>query len=237
MTDPISAPDAPACDLPALYSQTPTDERGNFAYSGDLLRSNETFAALCARIAAHLRDLYPDLQVSLTRLSFAGGRKIRLAICDAPIDLRDPAVRDPLLLALRDQIERFGFVRANVYQDYSAVSFYSEVAIGKAYWAALAARTEQQNPVEPRMSLAQFKRTIKVGNTLTMVHAPWQGRYLGVERTVDAVRSGDIIIAGSYLTLPRAPEFACDGRHIRIAVGDASNPDAHLLYIWTRRSA
>lgn len=237
MTDPIRVSGVVPSAMPLLYSQTPTDERGNFAYYGDLIRSNETFAILCARIVTHLRDLFPDLQLSLTRQSFAGGRKIRLEICDTPIDLRDPAARDSLLLAMRDQIERFGFARANFYQDYSVVSFYSEVVIGNVYWAALAARAEQQNPVEPLMSLAQFKRTIKVGDLLMMVHAPWQGRYLGIERMVDAVRSGDIIMAGSYLTLPRAAAFACDGRQIRIAIGDASNPDAHLLYIWTRRSA
>lgn len=234
MTDPITILGDVPREKPALYSQTPTDDRGKFVYKGDLLRPNESFAVLCARIVAHLRDLYPDFQIALTRQSFAGGRKIKVEICDTPIDLRDPAARDPLLLAVRDQIERFGFARANFHQDYSAVSFYSEVAIGKAYWAALAARVGQANPVEPSMSLAQFKRAIKVGDTLTMKHAPWQARYLGIERMVDAVRSGDIIMAGSYLTLPCAAEFACDGRQVRIAVGDASNPDAHLLYIWTR---
>ncbi|SEJ45865.1 hypothetical protein SAMN05518849_10713 [Sphingobium sp. AP50] len=233
---PVDAAHAIAGNEPLLYSETPTDERGNFAYTGDLFRAREDLASLCARIDVHLRCQFPALGFSLVRTRFAGGRKIKLEIADTPMDLRDPLLRDALLAAVRDQIERFGFMRSNIYQDYMSVSFFSEVAIGKDYWMRLAARTELQNPVEPRLSLAQFKRTIKPGDILRLIHAPWDGRNLGIERRVDAVRSGDIIIAGSYLTLPRAAGFACDGRQIRIAMGDATDPDAHLLYEWTRCS-
>ena len=56
---------------------------------------------------------------------------------------------------------------------------------------------------------------------------------LGTVRTITAVRSADIILEGkSYLTLPRASAFACDGRLIRIANGNEYNPGEHLLYEW-----
>ncbi|MBA4090103.1 MAG: hypothetical protein C0494_05855 [Sphingobium sp.] len=230
-----SRPPAPS-DVP-LYSETPTDDRGNFSYIGDLYRPGEPFASICARLGVHIAAQFPDLHCAITRSIFASGRKISVEIQDTSRNLRDDSNRDRFIVLVRDQIERFGFVHSNFMQDYMSVCFYCDVAVGPAYWAALAARTGLQNPVQPLMSLAQFKRTIKAGDTLCLLHASWTGRNIGVERTVEAVRSKDIIIAGSYLTLPRASAFACDGDKVRIATGDGTNPDAHLLYRWTRQGA
>ena len=49
-----------------------------------------------------------------------------------------------------------------------AVSFYNEVRIVPAYWAALAARRGPANPVDNLMSLATFKKSLKPGDSLSL---------------------------------------------------------------------
>lgn len=113
-------------------------------------------------------------------------------------------------------------------------SFFIEVRIGRAYWAALAARRGRANPVEQLVSLAAFKRRLKPGDQLKLISASAGHRSLGVTRTVESVRSGDIIFEGKiYLGFPRASCFACDGKRVRFAIGSEYGPDDHLLYEWT----
>ena len=226
-----------AGDTPRLYSQTPTDDRGNFHYQGDLHRAGEPLPDLCRRIERHLASIFPDSRFALRSETFAGGRKITVDLLDHPADLTAAADRSTFTVAVQDQIERFGFTRSNFYQDYMVCAFYSEVRIGEAYWAALAARRGTAHPVEHRLTLAAFRKTVKPGDTMTLVHAPWSHRALGVPRTVDKVRSADLVIGGSHLSFPRAAGFACDGRMVRIAMGSEREPDAHLLYEWTRKAA
>ena len=216
-----------------LYSETTHDERGNFHYEGDLYRAGEALPALCARIERHLLGLVTGATVSVRGESFAGGRKVIVEVLDVPTDLSAEGPRRTFETMLSDQVERFGYCRSNFYQDFMAVAFYNEVRIGRAYWAALAARRGTANPVKPLMSLAAFKRKLKPGDSLKLIAAPEGHRALGTTRTVVAVRSADLIFEGKvYLDFPRAAAFACDGRLVRIAIGHGHDPDAHLLYEW-----
>ncbi|MDJ0277684.1 hypothetical protein QLH51_12840 [Sphingomonas sp. 2R-10] len=221
----------------ALYSQTPTDERGNFHYQGDLHRPGEPLSDLSRRIEHHLTATFGSSHFGLRSETFAGGRKITVELLDHPDDLTAEDDRRAFETAVRDQIERFGFTRSNFYQDHMSCALYSEVRIGAAYWAALAARRGTAHPVEQKLSLAAFRKTIKLGDTLKLIHSPWPNRNLGVVRTVEKVRSVDVVIGGSHLSYPRATGFACDGRLVRIAMGSEREPDAHLLYEWERKAA
>lgn len=218
-----------------LYSQVDPDERGNFEYVGDLQQPGLSLLALTSRVQSHLEDLILGGKFSVRGEAFAGGRKIIVDVLDAPGDLTDPEARRSFEVMVRDQIERFGFTRSNVRQDTMSCSFYSEVRVGRAYWAALAKRKSVANAVEPALSLAAFKRRLQPGDVLTLVAAPAGHRALGSARKVVAVRSADLILEGpSYLSFPRATAFACDGRRVRIGIGNERDPDAHLLYEWSR---
>ena len=218
-----------------LYSQVKPDDRGNFLYQGDLQGAGRDLPALTTAIQQHLERTVSGGQFSVRGERFAGGRKVVVEVLDGAEDLSDDEVRRAFEVRIRDQIERFGFVRSNVLQDYMTVSFYSEVRIGGAYWGALSARKGNQNSVKSTMSLAAFKRAVTVGDQLKLVAAPQWHRAVGTTRQIIAVRSADLILEGpSYLTLPKAAAFACDGARIRIGIGNDREPDAHLLYEWGR---
>jgi len=71
------------------------------------------------------------------------------------------------------------------------------------------------------VSLASFKKRLKPGDSLTLLHAPYKHRALGTARKVIQIRSKDFVFEGrSYCDFPRASNFACDGRLVRIAVGN-----------------
>lgn len=230
MTD-VATPGAPA----RLYSQTPFDERGNFHYQGDLYRAGDNLATLAARIEAHLRTKFRDTRFAIKTEKFAGGRKVTAEILDTPADLTARDAQNAFFIEVRDQMERFGFTRSNLLQDFHTCSFYCEARIGQAYWAALAARQGAKNPVQPKLSLAAFKKLVRAGDSLKLIDAPAGHRALGTTRLITKVRSGDMILEGrSYLGFPRASAFACDGKLLRIAIGSEYEPDAHLLYEWQR---
>jgi len=221
-----------------LYSETDHDERGNFHYDGDLYRQGDDLATLCERIERHLASLFPEVRLAIRSQRFSGGHKITGEVLDAPEDLSTRDAQGAFILKLRDQMERFGFCRTNPLQDYWNCSFYAEVAIGQAYWAALAARRGRANPVDNLVSLASFKRRLKPGDSLTLLHAPFTHRALGLQRKVIEVRSKDFVFEGrSYCDFPRAAGFACDGKLVRIAAGHDRDPDAHLLYEWCPASS
>jgi len=233
MTD-IPAPGAPA----RLYSQTHHDERGNFHYQRDLYRAGDNLATLAARIEGHLKSKFPDTRFALRTEKFAGGRKIIAEILDAPTDLTPRDTQNSLFVEVRDQMERFGFTRSNLLQDFHTCSFYCEARIGQAYWAALATRRGAKNPVQAKVTLAAFKKQIRAGDSLKLIDAPAGHRALGTARAITKVRSGDVILDGrSYLSFPRASAFACDGELVRISIGSEYDPDAHLLYEWLRQDA
>jgi hypothetical protein len=221
-----------------LYSETAHDERGNLNFQGDLHCPADDLPTLCRRIELHLAGQFPEVRFAIRSERFSGGRKITAEVLDAPDDLTTREAQEAFIVRVRDQIERFGYVRSNFYQDYMAVSFYNEVRIVPAYWAALAARRGQANAVDNLVSLASFKKRLKPGDSLTLLHAPYQHRALGTTRKVIQIRSKDFVFEGrSYCDFPRAANFACDGRLVRIAVGNEHEPDAHLLYEWRSASA
>ncbi|WBO21743.1 hypothetical protein [Sphingomonas abietis] len=228
MTD-ASAPGASV----RLYSQTSHDERGNFHYAGDAYRPGEPLDQLAHRIEQHLRATFPETSFSIRTLKFAGGRKVTAEILDTPEDLTGRDAQNTFIVTIRDQVERFGFTRSNLLQDFHSCSFYAEVTIGRAYWSALARRTGPANPVEARVPLAAFRKRLKVGDQMELVAAPAWHRAVGTTRTVTAVRSKDLIFDGrTYMDFPRAADFACDGTMVRISIGSEHEPQAHLLYRW-----
>lgn len=221
-----------------LYSQIEHDERGNFHYQGDLYRSTDDLPTLCRRVERHLASQFPDIRFSFRSERFSGGRKIIAEILDAPEDLSAREAQEALITTVRDQIERFGFCRTNPLQDYWNCSFYAEVAIRQAYWAALAVRRGKANPVDNLVTLASFKKRLKPGDSLTLLHAPFNHRALGMSRKIVQIRSKDFVFEGrSFCDFPRASNFACDGRLVRIAIGNEHEPDAHLLYEWRPTAA
>ncbi|BAI99003.1 hypothetical protein Sj15T_10000 [Sphingobium sp. TA15] len=224
---------APANPSPRLYSQTEHDDRGNFHYQGDLYREREPLPSICKRIERHLPQIFGDAQFSVRRQSSTGSRTIIAELLDAAEDLQDRAARDAFTARVRDQIERFSFTRSNFYQDYISCAFSTDVRIGPAYWAALAARRGNANPVASLIPLTAFKRQLKPGDQLKLVSASAGHPALGATRTVQAVRSGDLIFEGKiYLSFPRASCFACDGKRVRFAIGSEYEPDRHLVYEW-----
>lgn len=221
-----------------LYSQTDHDDRGNFEYQGDLYRAGEPLASIAARIGAHLASHFPDARFSIRTESFAGRRKITAEILDAAQDLTLPDVQESWVTGVRDQMERFGVTRSNPLQDFHSCAFFCEVRIGQSYWAALAQKREPKNPVRSLVSLSAFRKQVRAGDSLKLIDAPAGHRALGTTRTITHVRSADLILDGkSYLSLPRASAFACDGERVRIAIGSEREPDAHLLYLWHRQAA
>ncbi len=231
-------PHSTAVPAHPLYSQVEADERGNVEYSGDLRRDDLDLSALTVNIHQHLDNEIAGGRFSVRGERFAGGRKVIVEVLDVPDDLSDETTRRTFETAIRDQIERFGFVRSNILQDFMSCSFFNEVRIGRAYWSALSARRGPQNPVQSTVPLATFKRAVKGGDQLKLIAAPAGHRSLGMTRPIIQVRSVDLILEGpSYLTLPKAAAFACDGKRVRIGIGSDHEPDAHLLYEWIRAAA
>ena len=221
-----------------LYSEIPFDDRGNFHYQGDLYRAGEDLGAIASRMARHLTDQFADTCFAVTTQKFAGGRKILAEILDAPGDLTARDDQNAFLTKVRDQMERFGYNRSNLLQDFHNCSFFCEARIGQIYWSALAKRLGSRNPVEQCLSLAAFKKRVKPGDSLKLLDAPTGHRSLGTTRLITQVRSGDLILEGrSHLGFPRASAFACDGKLVRISIGSGHDPDAHLLYEWQRQKA
>lgn len=178
------------------------------------------------------------MKFSVTTKRFAGGRKVTAELLDSPEDLTGRDRQLTFITAVRDQIERFGFCRSNFYQDSHACAFFCDVRIGQPYWTAQAARRGSGSTVESLVSLASFKKQLKPGDELELISAPGWHRSIGTTRRVKAVRSKDIVFEGpSYLELPRAAQFACDGKLVRIAMGTEDRPDAHLLYRWLPANA
>lgn len=228
----MSSTHAPT-SVPPLYSQASHDERGNFHYQGDFYRQAERLPELASRIRVHLAAHYPDMNIAVTTENYVGGRKVTAEILDAPDDLSGREAQEAIIVGIRDQMERFGFTRSNFYQDFHNCSFLADVRIGRAYWSALARRRGTQNPVEPLVTLAHFRKSLKIGQRLRLVAAPKGHRALGTTRTITAIRSKDVILDGaSHLEFPRAADFACDGMRVRIAIGSEYEPGAHLLYEW-----
>ncbi|WP_336963680.1 hypothetical protein [Sphingobium aquiterrae] len=216
---------------PLLYSHTACDERGNFHYRGDLHNPGENLATVAGRVERHLRSRFPEARFSVLTQKFSGGRKIIAELLDTPEDLTGREEQDAFTMKVKDEIERFGFTRSQLLQDSHSCAFFCEVRIGRPYWAALATRRGSGSTVEALIPLAAFKKRIKPGDQLKLIGAPDSYRTIGAIRTVKAVRSKDIVFEGPiYLDFPRAAQFACDGKLVRIAIGTEDHPGACLVY-------
>ena len=60
------------------------------------------------------------------------------------------------------------------------------------------------------MKLSEVKK-LTAGDNLTLTYARYNHKYEGVKRTIDKVRSSDMIIEGSYLSFPKAALFRDEG--------------------------
>jgi len=69
------------------------------------------------------------------------------------------------------------------------------------------------------MKLAEFKRTIKSGDFVTVLETPFQQQWIGVRRKVLGINSVDLLIETekdgilhkSHAALPKAADFECNG--------------------------
>src|SRR3546814_21129149 len=107
------------------------------------------------------------------------GRKIIAEILDTPADLTARDAQNDVFVAVRDQMERFGFTRSNLYQDFHTCSFYCEARIGQAYWSALASRRGPKNPVEAKVSLESLKTQVRAGDSMKLEIERAAGRETG----------------------------------------------------------
>lgn len=218
-----------------LYSQTKSDDVGYFRYTGDLHRPRESLDELIARIKDHLARRYAGHAFGIRRSTFAGGRSITVEMTKGPVELTDKDLRDAFLKEVRDQVRRFGREESHALSDYSSVSFYDDIRVAPEFLASHAPR-DPATDVASTMSLAQFKKTLKTGDTITLVATDNPNhKALGIPRKVVEIRSKDFIVEPkSYCEFPKAAKFACDGQRFRISDASEYNPTGYRLYEWTR---
>src|SRR3546814_19176968 len=119
-------------------------------------------------------DLFPDTRVAISTEKLGRGRKIIAEILDTPADLTARDAQNDVFVAVRDQMERFGFTRSNLYQDFHTCSFYSAPRIGQAYWSPLASPRRPQNQAEAKVPPASLHKQIKARAPLQRVVPPHQ---------------------------------------------------------------
>lgn len=221
-------------DIP-LYSDTKMDDNGYFRYAGDLYRSRESLDDLIDRIKSHLARHYPDHQFGMRRSTFAGGCSITVTMNGGPAELMDADKRQEFFKDVRNQVKRFGREESHPISDYMSVSFYEHIEVGSQFLTAHAPR-DAATEVEPKMSMAQFKKTLKIGDTITLVSTGMANhKALGIPRKVIEIRSKDFIVEPkSYCDFPKAANFACDGSRFRISDANQYDPTAYRLYEWIR---
>lgn len=206
------------------------DDRGNYEDVGEKYQEGRSLEDLTSLILEEISRELPKVKATAVTKKFSGGRQIRILVLDAgDFDIEQRDVVDMLQKRIADIMKTFNYERGNVIQDYHRTSFYAGVRIEPAAFLLHASRTgKAANEVERKISLAEFKRRLKPGDVMEMLH----GGRLG-ERIVSQVRSKDIVFNGpSYLNLGRADAFACDGDLVRFALGTENDPGRHLLYRW-----
>ena len=224
----------------AVKSDNGMDAHGNYDNKGDLHRPGEKFDDLVPRVLAHLRQTFPGYEFSPERRVFAGGRSLTMHVIAGPEGLGDRESGETFIAKVRVEMDRFDHSRGNALSDYDNRSFFSFAKIDQRYHAQHA-KIPEGTDVEPKMTLAAFKRTLKVGDTIVLesTNNPYSQKMVGIERKVVQVRSGDFITEGAdgrkiYFDFPKAAAFACDGKRFRLADATEHNPDGYRLYRWTR---
>jgi hypothetical protein len=207
----------------------------------DLPRRAEGFDSLVPRLVAHLHETFPGYGFSPVRHCFAHGRSILINVTAGPAGLDDETAAEAFKTRVIAEMRSLDQCQEDATGGRRSRSFFPNVRIDGRYYAShavAAAGTE----VERRMSLAEFRRTIKPGDRVVLEstdgeHARASGN-VGVERAVLQVRSGDMIIATnggrSHFDFPRAAAFACDGKRFRVSDARAGRPNAYRLYRWIR---
>lgn len=213
------------------------DTQGNYNDVGIHYVHGRKLEEIVDLIKRELAKELPDVTISIKTQKYSMGQSINIEILDA--GERDIVVfhtKEALEQRVRDIAERFNQSRGNVYQDYSSTTYYTNVRTASSAFAAHAARNGGvSNPVESKMTLSAFKRTVKPGDRFDILHG-------GRERVriVSQVRSNDLAFVDengankSYLSFGKASNFACDGELVRFAIGHEYDPDRHLLYRWVR---
>lgn len=215
------------------------DANGNWSNHGDLHRPRELLESLVPRMLDHLARTFPEYGFSPKRNSYSMGRSIYMYVISGPDGLQDEAAAAAFKAQVLKEMHRFDKGQGNVLSDYSYSSFIAFAEIDPRYYAqhaVVVAGTE----VASRMSLAEFKRTIKAGDTIVLESTTNQHTmsFLGMERKVAKVRSGDFITRDDdrnvYFDFPKANAFACDGDRFRITRATADDPTGYSLYRWIR---
>lgn len=226
--------------MQAAATNTGMDAQGNYNDKGDLHRPGENFDDLVPRMLTHLRQTFPEYDFSPERRVFAGGRSITMHVINGPSGLSNKEAGEAFITRVRSEMGRFNHSYGNAFNDYAKQSFFSFAKIDQRYHAQHAQVVEGTD-VEPKMTLAAFKRTLKVGDTIVLesTNNPHSQKMVGIERKVVQVRSGDFITEGSdgrkiYFDFPKAATFACDGERFRLTDATEHNPDGYRLYRWIR---
>ena len=215
------------------------DAFGNYANDGDLYQANESLASLVSRITGHLKSTFPEYGFSPQRSSFAGGRSIQINVISGPEGLGDGKVREAFTAKVLREMKRFEKSQGNVFSDWHSSNYSPHVKVDARYYAQHSSAPADQK-VEKKMSLAEFKRTLKPRDRIILRDTTneYSKKFLGIEREISEVRSGDFIIGTgqekSYFNFPKSAAFACDGERFCVSDASENNPDAYRLYQWIR---
>jgi len=197
--------------------------------------------SLVPRMVEHLKATFPEYGFSPKRDTHAMGRTIHMNVTSGPTGLQDEAVANAFKERVVNEMNRFDRGQGNVLSDYSSATFNAFAYIDPRYYAEHAVVVEGSE-VASRMSLAEFKRTIKAGDEVVLEstssqYAISQG-FVGLRRTITKVRSGDFITTKDgknvYFDFPKANAFTCDGVRFRITRATADDPAGYGVYLWIR---
>lgn len=217
------------------------DAHGNYVHEGDLHLPGESLDDLVPRMLAHLHLTFEGYGFSPSRETFAGGRSVLIKIVSGPAGLDDRAAEEAFREAVLKEMRRFDLSNGNVLSDYHRCSVFLSVRVDGRYHAQHAVVAEGTH-VDRRMSVTEFRRTIRAGDRIVLEST--DNEYVlsrgavGVEREVVQVRTGDFIVeeAGRkiHFDFPKAAAFACDGHRFRISDARAGRPAGYRLYRWIR---
>lgn len=208
------------------------DDHGNYKNVGEKHNPKTSLKDIVTHIKKDLKAEFPKMKFSIKTKKFIGGQSIYVDIDDADeTDLKSREETDSLINKIGEILAKYNSSSGNIHQDYSYTFFYPHVDISSIAYSSYALKNNMiHKPIKSTMSLAEFKRTVKAGDKFTPLH---DGSLS--ERTVESVRSKDIIFKGPiYLDLNSSKNFSCDGEYIQIYLGSYYDPARTLLYKWNR---
>lgn len=218
------------------------NQSGEYSHLGDLYRPDEKFEDMVPRLMDQIHKAFPDYGFSKEVKLFSGGRSLTVYVISGPEGLSDINTRDTFLEKVKKETERFQKSQGNVLSDYHFTNYYTHVEVDNRYFAQHAVIAEGTE-VKSTMTMAAFKRTIKVGDTIILEASSFerQAKMIDVKRKVLEVKSTCFITSKDetgegkvYFDFPKASEFACDGEKIRISSATSYEPNGFRLYRWIR---